>query len=109
MSELVEKIAVQVPALIVLGYIVVVFLRSQKERDSLRAREHEAFIKFMDEQNSRFKMLGDSCHIVQEKAVIAISENTRIIGRVEKTLEQAVAKIQEVGFDRRGNKPILES
>jgi len=109
MSDLVEKIAVQVPALIVLGYIVMVFLRSQKERDALRAREHDAFIRFIDEQNSRFRLLGDSCHIVQEKAVIAISENTRVMGRVEKTLEQAVTKIQEVGFDRRGQKSALES
>lgn len=94
-----EKIAEQVPALAVLVFVVVVFLRSQGKRD-------EAFLGFIEQQNERFKNLGDACHVVQEKATTAIAENTKMYGRLEKALEQTTEKIQAIGVERRREEPL---
>lgn len=89
-----EKLAEQVPALVVLASVVILFLKSQSKRD-------DAFFQFMSEQSSKFKALGDDCHRVQTRATEVISENTKMYGRLEKALEQAVEKIQSVGVERR--------
>lgn len=89
-----EKIAEQVPALAVLVFVVIVFLKSQGKRD-------EAFLAFIEEQNQKFKNLGDACHQVQQRATEVIAENTKMYGRLEKTLEQASEKIEALGIERR--------
>lgn len=91
-----DKVWEQVPALAVLVFIVVVFLRAQSKRD-------DAFLGFVKDANDKFKNLGYACHQVQVRAHDAITENTKMYGRLEKTMEQVAKTINEIGVERRGH------
>ena len=91
-----DKVWEQVPALAVLVFVVVVFLRAQSKRD-------DAFLGFVKDANDKFKHLGDACHEVQSRSHEAITENTKMYGRLEKTIEAVTKTMSEIGVERRGH------
>jgi len=68
MTEYVIEIAKQVPALLVLVWMVRVFINYLSRRDDLLAK------------------IGDNCHIVQREATQALRENTQMLGEMREAL-----------------------
>lgn len=74
MDNLVVEIAKQVPALLVLAFIVRVFLGHLKERDASLQKT--------------LSHMGDSCHKVQEDAVGVMREVKEELGRTRELYRQ---------------------
>lgn len=72
MSELVTKLAEQVPSLVVLVFLVFKFLSYLKE-DRIRTEKH-------------LETLAASCHQVQREASSAIKENTKRLAGIAEIL-----------------------
>lgn len=90
MDELFLEIAKQVPAIVVIAYLVIHFIRSDKE-------QRDAFLAAMDKRDEAFgriiQSMGDECHLVQQKCVDSLDRNTRVLGRMEAVIDHAVTVI----------------
>lgn len=85
MDEALKEAARQVPSLTVLVVLVVQFLRA------------------LDRRDSTIKSIADSCHASQASATAAITENTRVLGKVGEALDahrQVIADAVRDGIDR---------
>ena len=85
MDEALKEAARQVPSLTVLVVLVVYFLRA------------------LDRRDQTIRAIADSCHATQAKASEAISENSRVMGRVCEAVDaqrQLVADAVRDGIDR---------
>lgn len=102
MTDVLVRVASQVPALAVLVLVVVHFLRSaekqgqrQSERESERDRQFTQTVREVTDachQNQQASL--DTCRKLTDEAGSALRENTRVLGAVATTLEQAVRKIE---------------
>lgn len=72
--EAFEKVITQVPALAVLAYIV------------------WKFLQYLRAQEERLKSLSEGCHVVQRDAIVAIRENSRVLGGVTQVLDKMNGK-----------------
>ena len=70
MSDLFLRLASQVPSLVVLVIVVVIFLKYLTKRDEV------------------LKHLGDDCHEVQRDAIKAIKQNSEVIGEISVVLRR---------------------
>lgn len=95
------ELAKQIPAVIAIIIIVAMFIKYLGYRSVQAEKRDETMMAFIAKQNERFETLGETCHQVQETATRAIHENTKMIGRVEKVIEEAVDKLQTIGIERR--------
>jgi len=85
MDETLKEAARQVPSLAVLVVLVIYFLRA------------------LDRRDETIKAIAETCHANQQAATAAISENTRVLGRVGEALDaqrQSIADAVRDGIDR---------
>ena len=85
MSEVLSEAARQVPSLVVLVVLVIYFLRA------------------LDRRDSTIKSIAETCHASQQSATTAITENTRVLGKVGEALDahrQVIADAVRDGIDR---------
>lgn len=74
MDKILEMAVGQVPALVVLVWLVHYFLRNLKERDHF------------------LRDIGEGCHEVQRDAIETIKENTRVLGEMHTYLKHLNGK-----------------
>jgi len=74
MENILEKIAQQVPALVVLVYLVIVFTKSMKDTVT-------KFLSFVQEKEKRVKEMADRMNSVIER-------NTEVLAHVKVVLSQ---------------------
>lgn len=100
-QEILREVVKQIPALVVLSFIVMIFMKYLNSRSIQAERRDEKLISFITEQNKQFERLGEGCHIIQERAAKVIHENTLVMGRMEKVLEESIRKIHVIGIEQR--------
>jgi len=84
-DEVLKEAARQVPSLTVLVVLVIYFLRA------------------LDRRDSTIKSIAETCHASQQSATAAITENTRVLGKVGEALDahrQVIADAVRDGIDR---------
>jgi len=69
-ADTLVEIAKQVPALLILGWVVLAFLKAMSRRD--------------DTANK----VADNCHLTQRDAIKAMQENSRVLGETSAALER---------------------
>jgi hypothetical protein len=85
MNEILSEAARQVPSLVVLVVLVIYFLRA------------------LDRRDSTIKAIAETCHASQRSATVAITENTRVLGKVGEALDahrQVIADAVRDGIER---------
>ncbi len=85
MSEVLSEAARQAPALVVLVVLVIYFLRA------------------LDRRDQTIRAIADACHASQQSATAAITENTRVLGKVGEALDahrQVIADAVRDGIER---------
>ncbi len=85
MSDVLSEAARQAPALVVLVVLVIYFLRA------------------LDRRDQTIRAIAETCHAAQRDAVHAITENTRVLGKVGEALDahrQVIADAVRDGIDR---------
>ena len=85
MDETLKESARQVPSLTVLVVLVIYFLRA------------------LDKRDETIKAIAETCHASQASATAAITDNTRILGKVGEALDahrQVIADAVRDGIDR---------
>lgn len=82
-EQVLMEVVKQIPALAVLAWLVHKGLSSLQERD-------QAFARALNE-------IGKDCHSVQERAIDAIQENTRMMGKVESLLAEVLRERDRSG------------
>lgn len=85
MDEVLKEAARQVPSLVVLVILVIYFLRA------------------LDKRDETIKAIAETCDHAQQSATAAITENTRVLGKVGEALDahrQVIADAVRDGIDR---------
>ena len=85
MDDALKEAARQIPSLVVLVILVVYFLRA------------------LDKRDETIKAIAETCHTSQASATTAITENTRVLGKVGEALDahrQVIADAVRDGIDR---------
>jgi hypothetical protein len=85
MDEALKEAARQIPSLVVLVVLVVYFLRA------------------LDKRDETIRAIAETCHTSQASATAAITENTRVLGKVGEALDaqrQVIADAVRDGIDR---------
>lgn len=92
MEKILEAAANQVPGMVVLVVVVVVFLRAAKSQAAdftAALRDQRAsFIDSLRNRDERTGEISEECHAVAREATSAVRENTRVLGGVEKTIDR---------------------
>jgi hypothetical protein len=98
MEKILETAANQVPSLVVLVVVVIVFLRAQKTQATdfgvALGQQRDAFVSVLKTQADASADITEQCHAVARDASTTVRENTKILGRVEHSLE-AMGKTME--------------
>ena len=73
-SDLFLRLASQVPSLLVLVIVVVIFL------------------KYLSKRDETLKHIGDDCHEVQRDAIKAMNKNSEVLGEISGVLRRLNTK-----------------
>ena len=82
MEKILESAVTQVPAMVLLLLVVIAFLKAQDKRDI-------AFMAALKTRDDVTEAIAKECHTVARSATTAAMENSRAMGRVEKSLDQS--------------------
>lgn len=90
MEKVLETAATQVPALVVLVILAIIFLRSGKEQaesfGKVLADQRAQFVDALKLRDDRSEDITEACHAVAREATEAVRENTKLVGRAEGTI-----------------------
>ena len=81
MEDFLVKLAGHVPALVVLAYMTLMFIRAQE--------------RSVDRLGESLKTVSEACHTVQRDAIEAMRENSKINGRVVEVLARFERKLRD--------------
>lgn len=104
-ERLLSRAVDQVPALVVLAILCLIFLRGQKAAlvaltaqftGALEA-ERKTFVAALDHRDSMHEATCQDCHRVGEAATAAIVEGSRVMGTVEAGLRETRTVLRQVG------------
>ena len=112
MEQVIAKAAEQVPALVVLVVLSILFLRDRRNQaedfGKMLTAQRVTFVEALKDCGHRSQEIADDCHRVSTEAAAAVREGTKAIGRVEGTLDRVdVTMGRTIGMLRqfRGERP----
>jgi uncharacterized membrane protein len=86
-SKILEAAVAQVPALVVLCLIVIVFIWSMEKRDKsfqdALTEQRTQWMEHLKLRDSQAAAIAMDCHSCQTKCAESVKENTRMLNRVE--------------------------
>ena len=91
MEKILEAAAQQVPSLVVLVVVVIVFLRAGKQQgtefQAMLVAQRTTFVEALKREGERSEEISEACHAVAREATAAVRENSRVLGSVETSLQ----------------------
>lgn len=93
MIEIAAEVAKQIPAMLLMGFLVLKFLDFTEKKEKF-------FITYMQSRDASLeeilKHIGDDCHAVQRDAITAMNRNTEVLGKTESTLEKTTKDMASI-------------
>ncbi len=103
-AEIVQVVA-QVPALGVVVYLVIYFLRANKERDEshekAQVERDRKFLDHLERRDATLRDIGNDCHAVQRESIEAMKQTNRVIGESNEVIRTAVKAIDRLEENER--------
>ncbi len=101
MDEALKEAARQVPSLVVLVAVVVVFLRAGKQQagdfGEMLSEQRRTFVEALKTRDLATGDIAEQCHAVTREATEAVRENSKVLGSVEHALDQAGQIMADTG------------